>query len=570
MDLQIVLRALNHRRPAFRHIMAHTPFSRWSNFSLIGRISDAARSRILGAVPFLSRSAPSRITNGSQEGGQTSCPEIEPDQAARLILEHTDDAAFLMDGHGQIRYANGTAAELMRLSGDTRVNGHPRTTSNGALVGPEDFNRIVEKSRAILESSTESARFQLHLGSEEDQRVLDVRLTGLDGESTPPGVIGIMRDVTRRQEAENAVQESEEKFRALTEEALVGTYIVQDNRFTYVNPRLAEITGYEREELLGEINPVSIAHPDDRDRIRSLIEERLEGRTQTVQYDCRVQRKEGGIRHVKVLGTCIQYRNQPTLIGTIVDISSHVEYEQALVDARDEAEQMSNLKTSFLANMSHEIRTPLSAILGYAEVLEEEASPALQEFVELIQNSGERLLETLNSVLDLAQIEAGSINLRPAEFDLAELASNTAKAFQRQAAEKDLELEITAEPESIPGRMDRGLLTRIVTNLTHNAVKFTDEGTVTVRLHGRSDEVELEVVDTGIGIAEEELPHLFQAFRQESRGTRREFEGSGLGLAITKELVDLVDGKIEVESTKGEGTRFHVRLPRYIPEGDPR
>lgn len=551
---------------------------------LVDQIDRAADSHAAGLERVFSGAVP-LTENGSsgdgRAGDRPASPRLAPrrsngsagaNQAADLILRHIDDIAFFLDEHGRIQYANHRAYEVSGLApGRLRGESIDLLREEG-LIDARAFERVTAGIRSLCARSTESSRFEIEVFPDRDPPVVvDVLLSAVRDRNRMSGIVGVVRNVTRRHRAEDAVRESEEKFRALAEKALVGTYIFQDGDFVYVNPRFAEITGYTRSELLVSKDPIALAHPEDRRRIEDLVRDRLEGDRETVRYESRILRKDDTTRHVQVLGTRIRYREQPALIGTIVDITRHVEYENALVEARDEAEQMSRLKTSFLANMSHEIRTPLSSILGYAEVLEEEVSPELHEFVELIRNSGERLLETLNSVLDLAQIEAGSIELRPKEFDLAQLITNTARAFEREANAKGLEFNVTAEPEELPGRMDRALLGRIVTNLVHNAVKFTDDGNVHVRLSTCTESdagaIRLEVEDTGIGIGERELPVLFQAFRQESQGARREYEGAGLGLAITKNLIDLVDGTIEVESEKGEGTRFLVELPRHLEEG---
>ena len=253
------------------------------------------------------------------------------------------------------------------------------------------------------------------------------------------------------------------------------------------------------------------------------------------------------------------------------DISERKRYERILQDAKEKAEEVAQLKSTFLANMSHEIRTPLTTVIGYAGVLAEEASDKHREFAQFIRNSGERLMETLNSVLSMAQLEASGVEIQLDVLDVTDEAREIASLFKPLADEKELALRFQAPPEPdgpLMAHLDRGALSSILQNLIGNAVKFTEDGSVTVRVSYDTDEVHLHVADTGIGIDPDFVPHLFDEFVQESTGVRRSHEGSGLGLAITKRLVDLMNGRIAVESAKGEGTEFTVSFPRaeVVPE----
>ncbi len=252
------------------------------------------------------------------------------------------------------------------------------------------------------------------------------------------------------------------------------------------------------------------------------------------------------------------------------DISERKRYERVLQDAKEKAEEVAQLKSTFLANMSHEIRTPLTTVIGYAGVLAEEASDKHREFAQFIRNSGERLMETLNSVLSMAQLEASGMEIQLDVLDVTGEAREIASLFKPLADEKGLALRFQAAPATQPlmAHLDRGALSSILQNLIGNAVKFTEDGSVTVRVSYDTDEVHLHVADTGVGIDPDFVPHLFDEFVQESTGVRRSHEGSGLGLAITKRLVDLMNGRIAVESAKGEGTEFTVSFPRaeVVPE----
>jgi PAS domain S-box-containing protein len=264
-----------------------------------------------------------------------------------------------------------------------------------------------------------------------------------------------------------------------------------------------------------------------------------------------------------------EYGNACQLI--IRDISDVKAYERDLIQARETAEEMNRLKSAFLANMSHEIRTPLASIIGYADLLLEQVPERLKTFIEVIHAAGERLLWTLDSVLSLAQLQSGSIEVRVEEVDVGALVRDIVERLAPEADRNELQLEFDEPVEPVIGRIDQNALTQIVSHLTHNAVKFTPEGSVKIDIGTveTNDGFFLSVSDTGIGIDDVIVPDLFQAFRQASTGKTRQYEGAGLGLTLTKELVELMDGSITVETEQGIGTSFMVEIPWAKSEDQP-
>jgi signal transduction histidine kinase/AmiR/NasT family two-component response regulator len=234
-----------------------------------------------------------------------------------------------------------------------------------------------------------------------------------------------------------------------------------------------------------------------------------------------------------------------------------------LVQARDEAEAANRAKSEFLANMSHEIRTPLNGVLGMVQVMERsELGSPHRERLKIVRDSGEILLTVLNDILDLAKIEAGRLELEIRDFDLEDAVAAACRPFAHLAAQKDVAFDIAIAPE-VRGawRGDGARLRQILANLASNAVKFTEEGRVTVEVNSSVDGVTFTVRDTGLGIAEESIPKLFSKFVQADGSTTRRFGGTGLGLAICRELVDLMGGRIAVQSEEGAGSSFVVSLP---------
>jgi signal transduction histidine kinase/ActR/RegA family two-component response regulator len=239
-----------------------------------------------------------------------------------------------------------------------------------------------------------------------------------------------------------------------------------------------------------------------------------------------------------------------------------------LVEARDAAQAANVLKSQFLANMSHEIRTPLNGVLAMAQIIEMGELPAQQrERVDVIRRSGEELLAVLNDVLDISKIEAGKMELEVGEIDAEVLGANVRGAFAPLAeAKKNLRFNVDVRPDAAGLRRgDPVRIGQILNNLVSNAIKFTTEGEVNVVVEGIGPEgrdgLKLSVRDSGVGIAADKLPLLFQKFSQADGSNTRRYGGTGLGLAICRELAQLMRGKIEVESAEGKGSTFTVTLP---------
>lgn len=260
------------------------------------------------------------------------------------------------------------------------------------------------------------------------------------------------------------------------------------------------------------------------------------------------------------------------VLGTCLDVTEQKLQERELILAKEEAEEMSRLKDAFLANMSHEIRTPLTAVIGYAELLAEEIGPGYEDLSEPIVSGGRRLLETLNSVLDLARLEAGEHQLHMQPLDARTLVEESVQLLAQLCSQKGLRLHTDLPAHPVPVLADPSALSRVLHNLLGNAIKFTDQGGIEVRLLPGADCVTLEVADSGPGISTTFLPHLFEEFQQESSGHARSHEGCGLGLTLTKRMVEAMGGSITVESTLGEGSTFYVALHAlgspFGPAGD--
>ncbi len=359
---------------------------------------------------------------------------------------------------------------------------------------------------------------------------------------------------------ERSLGESETRNRAVLAQMSEGVFLadVQTLRFVESNPAFCKLTGFTEAELQQRtlFNVAVLA----RDVLRQGIEEtRRTRRHRTVEVPFR--RKDGRLVDVEVSANLITYAGREVICVIVRDIGERKQAEQALREAKEHAEETLRAKSGLLDNMSHELRTPLTGILGFAGVIAEEGNEEQREFARLIAKSGRRLMDTLEAVMRLADLESGGLEMKQEVVDLRRLVEQQVDAVAETADAKGLHLEVQG-PAQVCARADASGVDHVLHHLIGNAVKFTEVGGVTVEVAAEERAAVIRVVDTGVGVAANFLPSLFDEFKQESRGLARSHEGTGLGLTITKRLVKIMGGEISVQSEKGEGSTFTVRLPR--------
>jgi PAS domain S-box-containing protein len=379
----------------------------------------------------------------------------------------------------------------------------------------------------------------------------------------------IIRDITERKRAAEALAESEQRYRQIIEEAVDIVYTTNfRGYFTYVSPPIQKLTGYPPEELVGthylELIPV-----EWQEKVQSFYYQQFQERERETRLEFPIVTRTGEEKWVEQTVTLLIERDRVTGFQSIVrDVTERKRAEEALALAHEQVLEASRLKSQLLANVSHDLRSPLGSILGYTEMLQAGVygSLAEQQYTALTEviDSTEQLLNFVNNLLGQAQIESGKVvlNVRPfAPVDLLEAIQSTVKAL---AQAKGLEVISKVAPD-MPTNLSGDLywLRQILVNLVSNAAKFTDQGTVKVQIY-QSDENywAIKVSDTGCGIPAEAQSYIFEPFRQvEEVATRKQHTGSGLGLSIVKQLTAFMGGRVTLTSEVGQGSTFTVLLP---------
>jgi PAS domain S-box-containing protein len=479
---------------------------------------------------------------------------IESKDKYRQLIEYASDGIYYSDFKGRILFANNGTCEMLGYTSE-------EITSISILDTYLPEERDIAKERLQNADNGKKLKFV--------RKMIKKNGTTLDAEISvsllPDGTHQIIaHDITSRLKAEEALKESEERFKEIADllpQTIFETDLKGDMK--YVNLAGKLIFGYNADYPTDELNIYDILVESDRRKARENIQKLLRGgRRNGTEYTG--LKKDGTEIPVVVYTTPIMKKNQLIgLRGLVIDNTERKEFEKQIILAKEKAEEMNRLKSNFLANMSHELRTPMIGILGYSEILKTELETVeLKDMAETIHLSARRLLGTLNQLLDLSRIESNKFEIKTEPLNINNELAGIIRSFEGAAGNKGLYLKFNAIDNGIHSILDRGIFEKIMNNLLNNAIKFTNTGGVTVEVkRGIKENTKcgiIKVMDTGIGIKKENQDIIFEEFRQVSEGLSRKYEGTGLGLTITKKSIELMNGRIVVESEPGEGSTFTI------------
>lgn len=487
------------------------------------------------------------------------------ERSQRAILETAVDAIITVNGRGVVVNINPAVTGILGWTEDD-------------LLNQSVYKIIPDHRRGMYEA------FFQHSGENPQEKMLGAAREGSalhkDGSEVPVRIgightrlgeehhfVAFLHDMRQRIEMENAIRESEAKFRSFISNIPGIAYrcLEEDTwPMVFISDGVEEITGYPARDFMLP-NPkrsfADLYHPDNIEDIEMAIADR-----DTFSMEYRIFHRDGSIRWLREHGTYVYSDDGKTvwLDGFIMDITSRRAIEEELVEAKVEAEQAVAARTAFLANMSHEIRTPMNAIIGFSDLLlDDKLSREQLKHMQTINRSARSLLHLLNDILDTAKLEKGKLELDYRDFLLSEEVDTVISTFWLEAKRKGLDLEIHLDPDLAPayhGVPER--IRQVLSNLIGNAVKFTANGKVDVSVTVEPEQrIRFGVRDTGIGMTEEQLGRVFDAFAQADASMSRKYGGTGLGTTISKQLVELMGGEIGAESDAGEGSYFYFVLP---------
>lgn len=381
--------------------------------------------------------------------------------------------------------------------------------------------------------------------------------------------IAIKEDITERKSADESLKESELRFRGLYENATIGIYrSTPDGRILLANPTLIKIAGYDSiDEFLNLNAKNSYADPETRE----IFKNELEKNGKIFGFESKWKKKDGTVIYIRESARSVKDNDGRDIYyeGTIEDITDKKLTEEALIEAKEHAEQSDRLKSEFLAQMSHEIRTPLNVILSFTGMMKDELQDKVDEELskgfDVINEEGKRIMRTVELILNMSELQTGSYSYRAKHFDLFnDIVQKQFKTFQPIAETKKIIFKLNNPGVDTIIEADEYSTNQIFHHLIDNALKYTHKGKVEITINrSPRNNLYVDVSDTGIGIAEEYIPMLFTPFSREEQGYTRNFEGNGLGLALVKKYCELNAAEIKVSSIKGKGTTFRVTFPNH-------
>lgn len=487
----------------------------------------------------------------------------QAEEEYRAIIQTAVDGFWIINSSGEIIDVNNAYCEMIGYSRDELLS--KKISDIEAIEKPEE---IAKRIKTII--TTGSARFEA-THRRKDGTLMDVQVSTQFSKARGGVFIAFVQDITKRKESEKRIQEtlkeiSDYKY-AMDESGIV---VITDQKgiIRYTNDLFCEISQYTREELIGKDHRIinSGFHPKEffKDLWRTITVGKI------WKGEVKNKAKDGSFYWVyTVIVPFLNKKGKPYQYVTIRrDITEEKQLSEELINSKEAADAANRSKSEFLANMSHEIRTPMNAIIGFSELLYNTMENEKQRSqIESIRSSGKNLLKIINDILDLSKIEAGKLSLQTETVNIHKLSKDIEMMFEHRINDKNISFFIETESQ-IPNALllDETRLRQILFNLIGNAFKFTDKGQVILSLDKKSKgnnliDLIIKVEDTGIGIPKNQHEKIFETFNQQEGQLNSKYGGTGLGLTITKRLIEMMGGKISVNSTPNKGSIFTVYLP---------
>jgi PAS domain S-box-containing protein len=514
---------------------------------VVGVVAMFARKKLSETTLKAIESVADEITLGIERKRASRELKKSEERFRTLVEDSLAGAYVIVDG--RVVYCNQALATTYGYSKEELGRLNVRDISL-----KEDLAWEEELTGKLLSGEADSLRYETRR-VRKDGTVISVEMmrwsTDYEGK---PAIIGTAIDVTERKKAEDALKESEAMFRSLSEEALIGIYLIQDLRFIYVNHELFRMLGYSPDELFGMDNLLETLYDSYKDLAREGINRIASGEEKSIRYQAVWVKKDGGLLDVEGTATFTAYKGRPAIIGTALDVTERKAAERERAD--------------FLAMVTHDFKAPLTSIMGFSELLmdkgSEESGDELGEMTAAIYRSGEKLSGMVEDFLVHSKLESGVAAPEKTPGKLGDVVEDVRESFSSEADKKGLELVTEIEPGLPRMNFDKKLMERAISNLIQNAVKYTPEGgKITLKaecLSGSGEDlVAISVTDTGPGIPAELQPHLFKKYFRspQTSGVR----GAGLGLTVVKSVADAHGGDVEVCCPEGEGCTFRILLP---------
>ncbi len=497
----------------------------------------------------------------------------------RTLVTHATDGILVVQDNAVV-FANPRAEAIAGgpLTGEHAIDFFDRVHRNDRPLVLERFQQLLAGGLGHLHAEREAFRL---IDAQGQLRWLEVSAVCIEWERRPAALAFVV-DVTERWKLEQQVKTNlaeAKRAQVVLDNVAEAIVVSVEDRIVFSNPSAQRLLQGDN-ETLGQRSIFKRIHPDDHQTVLQQYRQRRNGEREVYGFEIRLVAPDGTLTWVDLRGVPIEWDGQAASLALINDVTERRRLEQSVrqslqkaVQAKEAADAASRAKSEFLAMMSHEIRTPIAGVIGMQSfaLRDTSLSAKTRHQLELAHNNAQALLTLLNDVLDLSKIEAGKLDVESIDFNLHSLLDDVISLLGERAASKSISLHMHIDPGvPVHVRGDPTRLRQVLVNLLGNAVKFTEEGSVTLHVHhkarvGSRTRLDFEVRDTGIGMDDDALARLFQKFEQADNSTTRRYGGTGLGLAITRQLVGLMGGNVSVDSMRGRGSTFHVHLT--LPDG---